>query len=108
MRAVVADRGLDVELAVAAGEVVAVLGPNGAGKSTTLDLIAGLLRRQARQLKRRIQLASAQRAAVERRSMTREKVLHACGVNGSDFGRARNEVCATIRRKHLRRNVTCA
>ncbi len=44
LRAVVADRGLDVELAVAAGEVVAVLGPNGAGKSTTLHLIAGLLR----------------------------------------------------------------
>ncbi|WP_307875074.1 sulfate/molybdate ABC transporter ATP-binding protein [Frankia nepalensis] len=43
---VVADRGLfvlDVELAVAPGEVVAVLGPNGAGKSTLLAALAGLL-----------------------------------------------------------------
>ena len=35
---------LDVEFAVAAGEVLAVLGPNGAGKSTLLHVIAGLLR----------------------------------------------------------------
>jgi molybdate transport system ATP-binding protein len=33
---------LDVELSVAAGEVVAVLGPNGAGKSTLLAALAGL------------------------------------------------------------------
>ncbi|MTV26718.1 ABC transporter ATP-binding protein [Nitriliruptoraceae bacterium ZYF776] len=33
---------LDVEVAVAAGEVVAVLGPNGAGKTTLLRLLAGL------------------------------------------------------------------
>ncbi|VEG54223.1 ABC-type sulfate/molybdate transport systems, ATPase component [Mycolicibacterium aurum] len=37
-------RGVDVEMSVADGEVVAVLGPNGAGKSTLLHLIAGLLR----------------------------------------------------------------
>ena len=34
---------LDVELTVAAGEVVALLGPNGAGKSTALRALAGLL-----------------------------------------------------------------
>jgi molybdate transport system ATP-binding protein len=34
---------LDVDLAVAAGEVVAVLGPNGAGKSTLLGALAGLV-----------------------------------------------------------------
>ncbi|MBF6135810.1 ATP-binding cassette domain-containing protein [Nocardia otitidiscaviarum] len=39
----VAARALDVELAVAPGEVLAVLGPNGAGKSTLLDVIAGML-----------------------------------------------------------------
>ena len=40
----VADRGLDVQFTVAAGEVLAVLGANGAGKSTTVAVIAGLLR----------------------------------------------------------------
>lgn len=44
LRAVVADRRLDVEFSVSAGEVLAVLGPNGAGKSTALHVIAGLLR----------------------------------------------------------------
>ncbi|WP_197496513.1 sulfate/molybdate ABC transporter ATP-binding protein [Mycobacterium sp. 1274761.0] len=44
MRAVVVDRGIDIELSVAAGEVLAVLGPNGAGKSTALQVIAGLVR----------------------------------------------------------------
>ncbi|MFC4536132.1 ABC transporter ATP-binding protein [Sphaerisporangium dianthi] len=33
---------LDIELAVAAGEVVALLGPNGAGKTTALRALAGL------------------------------------------------------------------
>lgn len=44
LRARVVSRGLDVELSVAPGEVVALLGPNGAGKSTLLDVVAGLLR----------------------------------------------------------------
>jgi molybdate transport system ATP-binding protein len=34
---------LDIELAVAEGEVVALLGPNGAGKTTALRALAGLL-----------------------------------------------------------------
>ena len=34
---------LDVELAVAPGQVVALLGPNGAGKSTSLQALAGLV-----------------------------------------------------------------
>lgn len=44
LRALVADRNLDVDFSVSAGEVLAVLGPNGAGKSTALHVIAGLLR----------------------------------------------------------------
>ncbi|MET8151350.1 ABC transporter ATP-binding protein [Actinoplanes sp. NPDC049668] len=41
----VVDRGtfrLDIELRIAAGEVVALLGPNGAGKTTALRALAGL------------------------------------------------------------------
>lgn len=44
VRAVVEDRGVDIEFATAAGEVLAILGPNGAGKSTALHVIAGLVR----------------------------------------------------------------
>ncbi|RDI48295.1 sulfate/molybdate ABC transporter ATP-binding protein [Nocardia mexicana] len=40
----VAERGLEVELSVGPGEVLAVLGPNGAGKSTLLEAVAGLVR----------------------------------------------------------------
>ena len=40
----VASRGLNLQLAVADGETVAILGPNGAGKSTLLAVLAGLLR----------------------------------------------------------------
>jgi molybdate transport system ATP-binding protein len=43
LRAVVADRHVDVQFSVPAGEVLAVLGPNGAGKSTALHVIAGLV-----------------------------------------------------------------
>ena len=44
LRAVVANRHVDIEFCVSAGEVLAVLGPNGAGKSTALHVIAGLIR----------------------------------------------------------------
>lgn len=44
VRVVVADRGVDIEFSIAAGEVLAILGPNGAGKSTVLHTVAGLIR----------------------------------------------------------------
>src|SRR3954449_12090230 len=44
VRAVLAERNVEMEFSVAAGEVLAVLGPNGAGKSTALHVIAGLIR----------------------------------------------------------------
>ena len=36
-----------VDLAIAAGEIVAVLGPNGAGKSTINEMILGLVKPEA-------------------------------------------------------------
>ena len=44
LTAQVDDRGVDIELHVAAGDRLAVLGPNGAGKSTLLAILAGTLR----------------------------------------------------------------
>lgn len=43
VRAVVPERGLDVDLAVPAGRTLGLIGPNGAGKSTLLDVASGLL-----------------------------------------------------------------
>lgn len=47
VRARVNARGLDVELGVAPGTVVALVGPNGAGKSSVLQLVGGQLRPDA-------------------------------------------------------------
>ncbi len=44
MSMAVPERGVELDLEVADGEVVALLGPNGAGKSTVLSVAAGLLR----------------------------------------------------------------
>jgi molybdate transport system ATP-binding protein len=44
VRAVLAERDVDIEFSVSPGEVLAVLGPNGAGKSTAMHVISGLVR----------------------------------------------------------------
>ncbi|MFE4464692.1 ABC transporter permease [Oerskovia sp. NPDC056781] len=48
VRVRLAERGVDLDLAVEPGQVVAVLGPNGAGKSTLLQAVTGLLPHRAR------------------------------------------------------------
>src|SRR4029453_2944890 len=40
-----------LDLTITPGEIVAVLGPNGAGKSTTTELILGLIRPDAGQVR---------------------------------------------------------
>jgi molybdate transport system ATP-binding protein len=44
VRAVLADRDLDVRLEVPAGQTLGLLGANGSGKSSVLEVVAGLLR----------------------------------------------------------------
>lgn len=44
VRARLVERGVDFDVTVDDGEVLAVLGPNGVGKSTLLSMIAGLVR----------------------------------------------------------------
>ncbi|MFQ6485736.1 ABC transporter permease [Brachybacterium epidermidis] len=42
-RIVVPERGVDITLAVPAGQTLAIVGPNGSGKSTVIETLAGLV-----------------------------------------------------------------
>lgn len=62
LRARVPERGVELDLAVADGQTLALIGPNGAGKSTVLSLIAGALRPARGQVELDGQLLSGERS----------------------------------------------
>jgi ABC-type branched-subunit amino acid transport system ATPase component len=62
----------DIDLTVAAGEVVALLGPNGAGKTTTLRAVSGLVHPMAG----RIRLAGRDLTGVSAAARARDGVAH--------------------------------
>ena len=63
----------DVDLAVEAGELVAVVGPNGAGKTTLLRVLAGLLRPDAGS----VQLGTTALETLSRREVARSVAVAA-------------------------------
>jgi ABC-type branched-subunit amino acid transport system ATPase component len=72
----------DLDLTVAAGEVVALLGPNGAGKTTTLKAISGIVR----PLGGRIVYAGADTRGVTPERLARQGVAHVPEGRGLFFG----------------------
>ncbi|MDN5820739.1 MAG: ATP-binding cassette domain-containing protein, partial [Brachybacterium sp.] len=62
LRARVPERGVELDLAVAGGQTLALIGPNGAGKSTVLSLVAGTLRPARGQVELDGQLLFGERA----------------------------------------------
>jgi branched-chain amino acid transport system ATP-binding protein len=72
----------DVELTVAAGEVVALLGPNGAGKTTTLRAVSGLVH----PLAGRIVYGGADTAKLSPEIRARRGIAHVPEGRGLFFG----------------------
>jgi branched-chain amino acid transport system ATP-binding protein len=72
----------DVELTVAAGEVVALLGPNGAGKTTTLRAVSGLVH----PLAGRIVYAGGDTAKLSPEIRARRGIAHVPEGRGLFFG----------------------
>jgi len=72
----------DVDLDVAAGEVVALLGPNGAGKTTTLRAISGLVKPMAG----RVLLDGSDLARVAPSARARRGIAHVPEGRGLFFG----------------------
>jgi branched-chain amino acid transport system ATP-binding protein len=72
----------DLELSVAAGEVVALLGPNGAGKTTTLRAISGLVH----PLEGRIVFDRADAAKLSPEQRARRGIAHVPEGRGLFFG----------------------
>jgi molybdate transport system ATP-binding protein len=106
---------VDVELAVAPGEIVAVLGPNGAGKSTLLATIAGhiaprtgFVRIGARELARRRPDGSLVEVPLERRRvglLGQQPLLfpHLTALENVSFGpRAQGEHAPEAKRTAMR------
>ena len=72
----------DLDLTVAAGEVVALLGPNGAGKTTTLKTVSGIVR----PLAGRVVFAGTDTAKVAPEVLARRGVAHVPEGRGLFFG----------------------
>jgi ABC-type branched-subunit amino acid transport system ATPase component len=72
----------DLDLTVAAGEVVALLGPNGAGKTTTLRAISGIVH----PLRGRILYAGSDTRGVAPERLTRRGLAHVPEGRGLFFG----------------------
>ncbi|MGZ4335112.1 MAG: ABC transporter ATP-binding protein [Gaiellaceae bacterium] len=72
----------DVELEVAAGEVVALLGPNGAGKTTTLRAVSGLVK----PLAGRVVFSGADLAGASPSARARAGIAHVPEGRGLFFG----------------------
>ena len=72
----------DVELEVAAGEVVALLGPNGAGKTTTLRAVSGLVK----PLAGRVLFSGADLAGSSPSARARAGIAHVSEGRGLFFG----------------------
>ena len=84
----------DVDLAVQAGEAVALVGPSGAGKSTLLSLVAGLARPTSGQVLVRGQEVSAmsERALLRMRAREMGMVLQTPGRNVLPYATALQNV----------------
>ena len=72
----------DIELEVAAGEVVALLGPNGAGKTTTLRAVSGLVK----PLAGRVLFSGADLAGSSPSARARAGIAHVSEGRGLFFG----------------------
>jgi ABC-type sulfate/molybdate transport systems ATPase subunit len=94
----------DINLSLAAGEVLAVLGPNGAGKSTLLEAIGNVLPPAAGSIERNGRVATAMQSPDLARRTGRANVELALawwGVSRRERRARATEALATMRADHL-------